>query len=143
QSDHREDDGERIAEAREDGDGIPEGFAKNDERGGRYGDADEGIEGHGRGETESLADNLIALAAGVAREIGNIERDGGPETDHPGERRDEEAEELAEGLKFRGRGEHGAEAAGSAAGPEKKSQPDEEKERSGDALQEADGFDAA
>src|SRR5207237_7759090 len=54
-----------------------------------------------------------------------------------------ETEKIAEAVKFRGRGEHGAEAAGFAAGPKKKSQSDEEQEGSGDALQEADGFDTA
>src|SRR2546422_2026282 len=45
----------------------------------------------------------------------DVQRDGGPKPDDAGERRDEEAEEFAEGLKFRRRGEHGAEAAGFAA----------------------------
>src|SRR5213078_3283287 len=41
------------------------------------------------------------------------------------------------------RGQHGAEAASLAAGPKKKSKSDEQQERSGDALQEADGFDSS
>src|SRR6267143_5386743 len=143
QRDHRQNHRPGIAEAREDRNRIPKGFAKNNQRGGGDGDTDEGIESHRRGEAEGLADDLIALAASVAREIRNVQRDGGPEADHAGERRNEEAEEFAERLKFRRRGEHRAESASFAARPEKKSKSDEEQERSGDALQEANGFNAA
>src|SRR5205807_449862 len=125
------------------GDGIPERLTKNDHGGRCDGDADERVESHSGGKPESLADDLIALAVGVTGEIRNVQRDGGPETDDAGERRDKEAEEFAEGLKFRGRGEHGAETASFRAGPEEKRQSDEEQERSGDALQEANRFDAA
>ncbi len=143
QGDHGEDDGEGIAKAREDGDGIPKRLAKNDQGGGSDGDADEGIKRHGGGQAEGLADHLIALAAGVAGKVGNVQRNGGPETDDAGERRNEEAKEFAKRLEFRGRGEHGAEAAGFAARPEKKGQADEKQEGCGDALEEANRFDAA
>src|ERR1700731_4623052 len=132
-----------TAEAREHGDRIPQRLAKNNQGGGGDGDADERIKSHGGGEAERLADDLIGLAAGVAREIRNVQRDGGPEADHAGERRNEETEEFAEGLKFRRRGEHRAESSGFAARPKKKSKSDEEQERSGDTLQEANGFNAA
>src|SRR5947209_8356740 len=42
QREHGDHNGERTAEAREDGDWIPQGLAEDDERGGSYGDADEG-----------------------------------------------------------------------------------------------------
>src|SRR3979490_1416204 len=143
QRDHRQDHRPGIAEAREDRNRIPQGLAKNNQGGGGDGNAYERVKGHRCGEAERLADDLIALAASVAREIGNVQRDGGTETDHAGERRDEDTEELAEGLKLRRRGEHRAEAAGFAARPEKESKSDEEQERSGNALQEANGFKAA
>src|ERR1700732_1018427 len=50
QSDHGEDHGPGIAEAREDGDWIPQGLAKNNQGGRGDGDADERIKSHSRGE---------------------------------------------------------------------------------------------
>src|SRR5690242_9999963 len=129
QSKHGENHSEWIAEAGEDFDGIPEGFAEDDHGGGSDRDADEGVEGHRGGEAEGLADHLVALAASVAGEVGNVERNRGPETDHPGERRNEKAEEFAEGMKFGRRRKHGTEAAGFAAGPEKKGESNEKQER--------------
>src|SRR6266851_452358 len=143
QSDHGQDHGPRIAEARQDRNRIPQRLAKNDQGGGSDGDADERVESHGGGKAERLADDLIALAASVAREIRNVQRDGGPESDHAGERGNKEAEEFAEGLKLGGRGEHGAEAAGFLPRPKKQRKTDKEQERGGDALQEANGLDAA
>src|ERR1700731_851959 len=72
QSNHGEDHRPGIAEARENGDWIPQGLAKNNQGGRGDGDADKGVEGHGGGEAERLADDLIALAASVAREIRNV-----------------------------------------------------------------------
>src|SRR5712691_9539119 len=143
QRNHGEDDGPGIAEACEDRDGIPKSFAKNDQSGGSDGDADEGVERHGGGEAKRLADDLIALAAGVAREIRNVQRDGGPKSDHTGKRRNKEAEKFSEGLEFRGRRQHGAEPAGFFPCPKQQSESDEQKKRSGDALQETNGFEAA
>src|SRR6516162_3400616 len=142
QRDHGEHYGPRIAEARQDFDGIPDGFTENDHGGGSDGDADERVKGHRGGQAQGLADYLVPLAAGVAREIGNVERNGGPKADDAGKRGNKELEKTAERLKFRGRRKHGAETAGFAARPEKKNQADEEQEGRGDALQEADGLDA-
>src|SRR5260370_25329871 len=69
QRDHGEDNGPGIAEAREDRDGIPKSFAKNDQSGGSDGDADEGGERHRRGEANPLADALIRPASVLATEI--------------------------------------------------------------------------
>src|ERR1700747_1351080 len=52
-----------IRGAGEDSNWVPERFAKNDQSGGSDGDADEGIESHGGGEAEGLANDLVALAA--------------------------------------------------------------------------------
>jgi len=101
-------------------------LAENDHRGGGDGDADERIKSHGRGEAEGLADDLVALAARVACEIGNVQRHCGPETDHAGERGNKETEEFAEGLKFRGRREHRAEAARFLPRPKKERKADQQ-----------------
>src|SRR6267154_3036434 len=143
QSNHGQDHRPGIAEARENRNRIPEGLAKNNHGGGSDGDADEGVESHRCGEAEGLADDLIALAASVTSEIRNVQRHGGPESDHAGERRNEETEELSEALKFRGPPEHGAEAARFAACPQEKGKSDEQQDRSGNALQKANGFNAA
>src|SRR3989440_1409041 len=143
QSNHGQDHRPGIAEARENRNRIPEGLAKNNHGGGSYRDADKGVEGHRCGEAEGLADDLIALAAGVTREIRNVQRHRGPESDHAGERRNEETEELSEALKFRGLPEHGAEAARFRACPQEKGKSDEQQERCGNALQKANGFNAA
>src|SRR5438034_9454757 len=106
----------------------------NDHGGGSDGDADERVEGHRGGQAQGLAKHLVPLAAGVACEIGNVQRNGGPKADDAGKRGDKELEKTAERLKFRGRRKHGAETAGFAARPEKKNQADEEQEGRGDAL---------
>src|SRR5947209_4738982 len=138
QSEHRDDDGHGIAETRENRDRIPQRLTEDDERGGSDGDADEGVEGHRGGKPESLADDLVALTARVASEIGDVQRDGGPEANYAGERRNEEAEEFPEGLKFGWRGEHGPEAAGLAARPQQEREPNQQEKWRGNALQIAD-----
>src|SRR5579859_2327652 len=140
---HGDHHGPGVAETREHGDRIPQGFSKYDERCGGYGDADEGIKGHGGGKAQSLADHLISLAAGVTREIGNVKRNSSPETDHAGKRGNEEAKELGERVEFGGRGKHGAEAARFSSRPQEKRQPDEQQEWRGDALQKTDSLYAA
>ena len=65
------------------------------ERGRRDGDADEREQAHRRRQAERLAEHLVALRAGVAAEVGNVERQRGPEADVGGERREEERPELA------------------------------------------------
>ena len=67
----------------------------NDDRRGRDGHADEGIQGHGRGQAERLAEHLVALRVGVTGEVGNVERQRGPEADHRGRAREEKRPELA------------------------------------------------
>src|SRR5437879_2356648 len=133
QSNHGQDHRPGIAEARENRNRIPEGLAKNNHGGGSDGDADEGVQGHRCGEAQGLADDLIALAASVTREIRDVQRHGGPESDHARERRNGETEEFAEALKYRGPPEHGAEAARFAASPQEKGKSDEQQERSGKA----------
>src|SRR5438034_4447964 len=112
QADHGEHHGPGMAEALQDFDGIPDGLTENDHGGGSDGDADERVEGHRGGQAQGLANHLVPLAAGVACEIGNVQRNGGPKADDAGKRGDKELEKTAERLKFRGRRKHGAETAG-------------------------------
>ena len=98
--DQRDEGDDGLVEAADQRDRVPDGLAEEDDRGGGDGDADEGVERHGGGQAERLAERLCALAVGVAGEVGNIQRDGGPEADHAGERGDEEAEEFAGGVEF-------------------------------------------
>ncbi len=86
---HGDHEHDRIFEMREHVDRIPDGLAIDDR--GRRGDrdADEGIERHRERQPERLTDDLVALTVRVAREIGNVERKRGPESDHAGERREQ------------------------------------------------------
>ena len=67
------------------------------------------------GRPSAWPTHLRLLRFGVAREIGNVQRHGGPEAHHAGERRNEEAEEFGRGVELAGRAEHRPEAAGLAA----------------------------
>ena len=133
----------RLIEVAEQHDGVPDGLAEEHGGGGGDGDADEGVERHGGGQSEGLAPHLRLLRFGVAGEIGDVERDGGPEADHAGEGRDEEAEEFGGAVELAGRAEYGAEAAGLAGDPPEEQESDAEHERRADAFEEFDGLDAA
>ena len=127
-------------------DRVPDGLAVDD--GGRAGDrhADEAVEGHRGGEAEGLSQHLIALGAGVAGEVRDVERERGPEADHAGEGGDEEFVELT-GLGLAGGegarlGEDRAETARRAVGPDEQRQAKEDEQRGLDGKQEADAVDA-
>ena len=84
------------------------------------------------------------LISGVAGEVGDVERERGPVADHRGERGKEEVpESCACRVEVAGRGEHGAEAAGFVQHEAEQQAGHEEHEGRGEALQEADGLDAA
>src|SRR5437764_15304175 len=57
--------------------------------------ADEGIQCHRRRQTQSLAQYLVALRVGIAREVGNVERQGRPVADVRGQGREEKRPEHA------------------------------------------------
>jgi hypothetical protein len=71
--------GGRSFERREDVGGGPDGLAANDRGGGGDGEADEGVERPRGGEAESAADGWGAWGFRGAGEVGEVERDGGPE----------------------------------------------------------------
>ena len=76
---------------------------------------------HRRRQAERLAEHLVALRAGVAAEVRDVQRQRRPEADVAGERREEEAPELAR-LRLPGSNCEGcesivAEAARRAVGP--------------------------
>src|SRR6185437_12079147 len=104
---------------------------------------DERIKRHRCGKAERLADDLIALRASVPREVGDIQRNGGPKSHHACQRGDKEAKELSEGAEFRRIRKHGSEAARFVARPEKERQPDQQQKRRRDALEEANRLDSA
>ena len=84
QRQHRENHGEWISQARQNRDRIPESLAEDNQRGRRDGDSDERIKGHRRGEADRLTEHLGALASGVAREVRDVQGNGGPEADDSG-----------------------------------------------------------
>src|SRR2546423_1283011 len=81
-SEHRNHEHDGIGETSEYVHWVPDSVAEDNRgcRGHRY--ADEGVKGHGRRQTEGLADDLIALGDCVARKIGDIERESGPKANH-------------------------------------------------------------
>ena len=60
-------------EAAEEGDGAPDRLAEDDGGGAGAGDADKGVERHGDGKTEGLAEDLRVLRLGVAGEVRDVE----------------------------------------------------------------------
>ena len=91
---HRDDQHDRILETRQHIDRIPDRSSVDDGRRRSDRDADERIERHRQRQAERLADDLVALRFGVAREIGNVQRERRPEADHAGQRREEKVQNL-------------------------------------------------
>ena len=81
-------------------DRIPDHLAVDDRRRARDQHAHRREHEHRRRQRHDLADDLLALAAAEAREVGHVERQRRPEADHRGERREEHRQELAERLKL-------------------------------------------
>ena len=80
---------------------IPDRLAEDDHRGRGHGDADEGEQRHRRRQAEHLAADLGALAlARSAMKSGMFSARVAQKPTMRGERRDEEAQELAGRLKF-------------------------------------------
>src|SRR5215470_18932695 len=72
---------------------------------------------HGRRQPQRLAEHLLALPAPEAREVGDVEGQRRPETDHRGQRRREHGPELAQRRELRRRVEDGAQASGARHRP--------------------------
>ena len=68
-------------------DRIPDRLAVDDGRRAGDGDADERKQRHRRRQAERLAEHLVALRVGVAAEVGDVERQRGPEADVGRQRR--------------------------------------------------------
>ena len=122
---------------------VPDSFSEQHHRRRSHRYADERVERHGGGQSQGLSHGLRFLRFGVAREIGDVERHGGPEPHHAGERRDEKSDELGAGMELAGRAEHRSQAAGFAGDPPEQQQADPQHKGSADAFQDLDGFDAA
>ncbi len=112
-------------------------------RGRRHRDADERVERHGYRQSESLPPCLRCLRFGVAREIGNVERQRGPVAHHRRQGRKEHGQELAGRMKLAGRREHGSEAARLDPHPDQQQRGHHEHEWRAERLQVANGFDSA
>src|ERR1700733_506947 len=98
-------------------DRVPDRRSVDDYGGRGHQDSDQRIERHGGGEGEGLANHLLALAAGEASEVWNVQRDGCPETDGGVQCGNQKLQEIREAAEARWSGEHGAEAAGAAVRP--------------------------
>ncbi len=143
---HRHDENDRVCETSQNVHRVPERLAVDDRGGGSDGHADERIERHGQRQAERLSGDLIALGAGVAREIRNVEAERGPKGDHAGQRRDEEFKEAARfglaGSEGRRLGEDRTEAARRPISPDQQRQPEQDQERCFDRQQDTNGIDA-
>src|SRR5215475_9767199 len=96
---------------------------KNDRRG-SYGHTDEGVKRHRGRQAESLARHLRLLRFRIAREVWDVQRHCGPETDHRGERWNEDVEEFAGRFEFAGSTENWAKSASFACDPKQKQKTD-------------------
>ena len=122
---------------------VPDRLSEQHHRGGRHRNADERINRHGRRQSQGLPQNLRPLRLGIAREIGNVQRDCRPKSHHPGQDRNEKAQKLTGGLKFTRAVEHGPETARFASNPPEQQQADAQHERRAHAFQKLDGFNSA
>ena len=93
---HRDGDDHRRAELADELDRIPDRLAVDDRGGARDQHPHRRKQRHRRRQRDHLADDLLALAAPEAREVGHVERERRPEADHGRERRHEDRPELAE-----------------------------------------------
>ena len=121
---------------------IPDGGAVDHDRGRGDRDSDERIQRHRRGQGERLADHLLALIAGEAGEVGDVQRDRGPESDRAIQSGNQKFQEVGKAREPRRHREHGPEAAGGVIGPAQQQQSDAQQNRRADSLQNADVFDA-
>ena len=137
QREQREQAPRRVPEPREQRDRVPDRLAEDHGGRRRHGHADEREQRHRRRQAESLAPDLRLLVAGVARQVGDVERERRPEADHGGERRHEDGQELAgrpEPARLR---QHGPEPAGPQPGPGEQREAGDDQERRRPGLQRA------
>ena len=88
----------RAADAGDQHDRIPDGFAEDHDRRARHGDAEERERRHRRRQAERLAERLRSLALRVAREVGNVQAERRPVADVRGQRRREQRPERRAAL---------------------------------------------
>ncbi len=138
----------RVAELHEHIERIPDRAAEDDSGRRGDGDADEGVERHRERQAEGLADDLVPLGGGIAREIGDVERKGRPEADHAGQPGNEEAHETGPPLgwpasKAEGWDSIGPKPPAAPVGPAEEDEPERDEEGRLDAQEQADRVDAA
>src|SRR5580704_1603159 len=103
---------------------IPDGCAVDHYSRRGYRNSYEGVESHRSGQRQSLSDDLFALVAGETREVGDVQRNGGPESDCAIQRRNQKLEKIWKTGEPRRHREHGTEAAGGVIGPSQQKQAD-------------------
>jgi hypothetical protein len=140
---HRDGDDHRRAELADELHRIPDRFAVDDR--GRAGDhhSHRGEQRHRRRQRHDLTNDLLALAAPKAREVGHVERQRRPESDHRRQRRHEDGPELRERLKLSGMREQRAEPVGPRDRPPQEHAGHDQHERRGPVLDMAQQIHAA
>src|SRR5205807_1236680 len=97
-------------------------------------------------KSERLPDDLVALGARVTREVGNVERQRRPKSDHARQAGNKERPELAgfglTGIERGGLREDRPEAAGIPISPREQQQTKRDKQRRLDVQQKPDRFDS-
>src|SRR5205807_3348824 len=96
-------------------------------------------------KSERLPDDLVALGARVTREVGNVERQRRPKSDHAGQAGNKERPELAglglTGIEGGGLREDRPEAAGIPISPREQQQTKRDEKRRLDVQKKPDRFD--
>src|SRR5437868_3107268 len=122
--------------------GIPDRCSIDNHGGRSHQYTDQRIQLHRSGQREGLADHLGALVAGKAREVGNVERNRGPEADCCVQRWNQEFEKVWKAAETGWCREHWSEAASPQVGPSKQKQADAEQDWRANALQKSDVLNA-
>ena len=128
----------RLMKAPQQRDRRPDRLAKDLLRGRSTGDADERVQRHRNRQTKGLADNLRVLRFGIARKVGNVQRQRSPIANHRRQRRKEEMQKAAGRVEVAGRRKHRSEAACLMQHPEQQRKRHHQHEGRGEALQKAD-----
>ena len=90
---------------------VPDRRAVDDDRRRGHQNTDQRVQRHGGGQGERLSDDLLALAAREAREVGNVERNRRPESYCRIQRGNQELQKIRKAGEARRRRQHRAESA--------------------------------
>ena len=121
---------------------IPDRGAVNHHRRRGHQDSNQRIERHGGRQRERLPNHLLPLAFRKPREVWDVQRHRGPETDRAIQRGDEEFQKIRKAHEARWRREHGAKSSRRLVGPRQQQEAHRQQNRRADSLQKADVLDA-